>query len=235
MSISEALMICDNSYNDFFTDENKALLENILNEISSDTYFPDIYNIFLFARIPIDDIKCVFLGMEPYASWFMAGDSLLSEATGRSFEVRSVSDWNQKFKQSSLRNILKSLYYLHTGQKESLVIIREKINNGEFSLSQPHVWFDKMEEQGVVFLNASLTVKKDMPNSHKALWAKFTTRLIEYINYKNPHIKWILAGNQAHEKALNLTSNSIATHHPRLDSFVTECPFKYVKEVDWIR
>lgn len=235
MSVTEALMICDDSYKDFFTDENKALLENIFKDISSDTFFPDVYSIFLFARTPIKDIKCVFLGMEPYASWFMAGDSLMSEATGRSFEVRSVSDWNQKFKQSSLRNILKSLYYLHTGQKESLGVIREKINNGEFSLSPPHVWFDKMEEQGVIFLNASLTVKKDIPNSHKILWEEFTTRLIEYINYKNPHIKWILAGNQAQEKALNLTSNSIATHHPRLDNFVVECPFKYVREVNWIR
>ena len=228
-------MICDDSYKDFFTDENKTLLKNILNEISSDIYFPDIYSIFLFARIPISDIKCVFLGMEPYASWFKAGDSLISEATGRSFEVRSVSDWNQKFKQSSLRNILKSLYYLHTGQKESLDVIREKINRSEFPLSKPHIWFDKMEEQGVVFLNASLTVKKDAPNSHKTLWEEFTTRLIEYINCKNPHIKWILAGNQAQEKALNFTNNSIATHHPRLDSFVAECPFKYIKEVDWIR
>lgn len=223
------------SYKDFFTQSRIMQLQGIMNEISKDIYFPDANNIFRFMEVPISEIKCVLLGMEPYPSWTsLPNGTIIPEATGRSFEVKSVVNWSQKFKQSSMRNILKSLYYLYTGEKENLDTIRTKINTKEFPVPQPENWFNEMEKQGVVFLNATLTVKKAIPDTHKYIWNEFMTDLIKYINEKNPNIKWILAGKQAQEKAERLVNNAIITHHPRLDSFVMECPFKSVSDVNWL-
>ncbi len=220
----------------FFTPQKMKQLEDIINTVSKDTFFPIPSNIIRFAKIPAENVKCVVLGMEPYASWFCDEDgNIVPEATGRSFEVASVSRWDQPFKQTSLRNILKSLYYLHTGKLESMDTIREKISSGDFPISQPHEWFDKMEEQGVVFLNASLTVKKDKPNTHTHHWESFMTSLIEYYNSINPDIIWILAGDKAQSRALNLVNKAVLCPHPRVYGFVKECPFECVKDVEWIR
>lgn len=178
--------------------------------------------------------------MEPYASWYTVpstydnGEFIIPEATGRSFEVNSVTKWDQKFKQTSLRNILKSLYYMNTGKDETLEIIREKINSGDFSISQPHDWFDEMEKQGVVFLNATLTVRKDSPDSHRYLWDSFMTELISFINKQNPNIIWILAGDKAQNRALSLVNRAVICPHPRIARFVKSCPFEAVKTINWV-
>lgn len=230
----------EENYKDFLTTERRIQFKEMLRDIAaygdySTDFFPSISDMFRFMDVPVKDIKCVFLGMEPYPSWTTAENgTIIPEATGRSFEVRSVTDWSQKFKQSSMRNILKSLYYLHTNSKDDLNVVRNKIVSGEFPISQPPKWFDEMEKQGVVFLNAALTVQRGHPNTHQHIWEPFMTDLIEYINETNPDIKWILAGNQAQERAAHLVNHSVKVHHPRLDSFVTECPFKFVEEIHWI-
>ena len=159
---------------------------------------------------------------------------VVPEATGRSFEVNSMVTWTDKIKQSSLRNILKSLYYLETGEKKTVQEIREEIFSGNFSILPPHEWFDYLETQGVVFLNTSLTVKMDKAGSHLKLWESFMNDLVKYIDSKNPEIKWILAGKVSQERITPLISYSVQTDHPRLDSFVTQCPFAQVDDVDWI-
>ena len=216
-------------------------IKEISNVLLSESFFPAPHNIFRFAKTPIKDIKCVFLGMEPYASWYTVPSTydncefIIPEATGRSFEVNSVTEWNQKFKQTSLRNILKSLYYMDTRKDESLDAIREKIDSREFPISQPHDWFDEMEKQGVVFLNATLTVKKDSPDSHRHLWDDFMTDLISYMNKQNPDIIWILAGDKAQNRALSLVNRSVICPHPRIARFVKSCPFEAVETVNWIK
>lgn len=228
--------------NILFNNERLELFTEALRLVEEDThthtteFFP--FSDKILRSIPLNpkDVKCVFLGMEPYASWFYDDNrNIVPEATGRSFEVASVSDWNQKFKQSSLRNILKSLYFLHTGKDESLDVIREKIDSGEFPISQPHEWFDRMEEQGVVFLNASLTVRKDKPDTHTHLWEPFMNSLIKFYNSVNPGIIWILAGNTAQNRALRLVNRAVLCPHPRVYEFVKACPFESIKDVEWIR
>ena len=235
-------------YADFFINHQKEL-EKIMNTISKDIYFPVMKNIFNFAKTPISEIESVFVGMDPYPSWknvdyydfiddneviaLTTGEKIVPEATGRSFEVRSIDSWNEKFKQTSLRNILKALYYLKTKKLDSLTTIRKNINNGLFIIDKPHEWFDLMEGRGVVFLNASLTVKMDEPNSHEKLWNNFMTNLVIYINNKNPDIKWILAGKAAETRFAHLVNNPIISSHPRINKFITECPFSRV-DLTWM-
>ena len=54
-------------------------------------------------------------------------------------------------------------------------------------------------KQGCFMLNTALTVEKNNPNSHTALWYNFTKLLIEYISSNTNNVSWILMGKNAIE------------------------------------
>lgn len=72
--------------------------------------------------------------------------------------------------------------------------------------------------QGVLLLNAILTVEKDKPASHKDLgWETFTDAIISKINEKNTPVVFILWGNFAKSKASLITNKRhlvITSAHP---------------------
>ncbi len=223
-----------NSWKGFFTNEIIQELNDIENKIG-DNYFPQKENVLRFAQTDLNKIKCVIVGMEPYPSSFKINGKIVPEATGRSFEVNSLRDktWCQKFKQSSLRNILKAVYFNETSKIKSLDEIRTEIENNTFKISQPGEWFDNLEKQGVLFLNATLTVIPNSVDTHTKIWEEFMNKLIPYIDKKN--VKWLLWGNKARERVLPFinSDNAICSCHPRLAEFVNDNPFKYVKDIKW--
>ena len=61
---------------------------------------------------------------------------------------------------------------------------------------------DDWAEQGVLLLNATLTVKAHEPNSHKDLgWEKFTNFIIKEISDKKENVVFVLWGAFAQKKA----------------------------------
>ena len=59
----------------------------------------------------------------------------------------------------------------------------------------------KWAEQGVLLLNASLTVQKDMANSHRNKgWEVFTDEVIKKLNEREKPVIFMLWGNNAKEK-----------------------------------
>ena len=175
------------------------------------------------------------MGMDPYPSQFELDGKIIPEATGRSFEVKSIrgKSWSSKFKQSSLRNMLKAIYFNETNKKLSLDEIRCLIEDGSFEILPPGEWFDDLESQGVLFLNATLSVIPGKPDSHRKVWTDFMNELIVFIDKKNP--KWLLWGDKAQTRALPLIKeeNAFCAVHPRIASFVDENPFKNVPEINW--
>lgn len=227
------------SWNDFFTNKQfDALdeLEKIENLIGED-YFPSPQNVLRFMKLDINNIKYVIVGMEPYPSSFEKNGIIYPEATGRSFEVASLEgkSWNDKFKQSSLRNIIKTIYYNETNEKIDLDTLRKKIEIGEFKISNPSIWFNKTEKQGVLWLNATLTVQSYKVDTHKKFWAKFMEEVIIYMKNENPYLKWVLWGQPAKERVLPLVGeqNCICTMHPRLVGFIDENCFSSMKDIVW--
>lgn len=128
-----------------------AEMKRINKVLKSEEYFPAENKVFRFLELDPETIKFVIVGMEPYPTDYEKDGIYYPIATGRSFEVDNVVDWNQKFKQSSLRNILKAIYFECAGKEESLSKIRKEIEDGAFKISQPKEWFDNMEAQGVLF------------------------------------------------------------------------------------
>lgn len=132
----------------------------------------------------------------------------------------------------SLQNIYKELY-------EDLGIPPK--NDGDLT---------NWAKNGVLLLNAVLTVVKDTPASHRKLgWERLTDYIIKVLNEKNEPIVFILWGNFAKEKA-NLITNPkhlvITSPHPSPFSarygFFGSKPFSKTneflknngfKEIDW--
>ena len=77
---------------------------------------------------------------------------------------------------------------------------------------------DDWAEQGVLLLNATLTVKAHEPNSHKDLgWEKFTNFIIKEISDKKENIVFVLWGAFAQKKEELINSSQhfiIKSAHP---------------------
>jgi uracil-DNA glycosylase len=70
-------------------------------------------------------------------------------------------------------------------------------------------------KQGVLLLNASLTVVECMSNSHQRIWSKFMNKFIEIFSDNNPSVVYLLMGNESQKlKAHIKTGIIIETPHP---------------------
>ena len=128
-----------------------------------------------FNHCRFEDIKVVIIGQDPYH-----GDG---EANGLCFSV------NDGVKiPPSLRNIFREL----TDDLDTIFMP----TSGNL---------ERWAKQGVLLLNASLTVEKDKPNSHKHLkWNVFTDAVIEKISNQKEHVVFMLWGNFAQKKGLKI-------------------------------
>lgn len=108
----------------------------------------------------------------------------------------------------------------------------------------------KWTKEGVLLLNATLTVIKDTPNSHSKIgWDKFTDYVIKKINQKNEPVVFILWGNFARSKKEFITNPKhlvIESAHPSpfsaRNGFFGSKPFSKtnnyltkngIKPIDW--
>ena len=132
----------------------------------------------------------------------------------------------------SLKNIYKELY-------DDMGIPVSNVGNLE-------CW----AKEGVLLLNAVLTVEKDKPASHKNLgWENFTDAIIKKLNEKDTPVVFILWGNFARSKKSFITNPKhlvIESTHPSPFSanygFFGSKPFSKtnkflrennIKEIDW--
>ncbi len=222
------------AYEAFFTRERLDRLSRIAEQIGHD-FFPKAGHVLRFATVDPAALRCVIVGMDPYPSHTVAADgTVIPEATGRSFEVASVSDWGAKYRQASLRNMLKAIYYMERGQVPTMEDLRAALADGSFPVLPPHAWWDSLEKQGVLFLNASLTVLPGKPGSHTAYWDDFVTDLMVFLAESAPDAIWLLWGNVAQGRVPAEVTNKICSTHPRLPEFVRECPFARVPDIRWM-
>lgn len=220
--------------------------------ISSSRYFSDMLDfidtekdicpvkekVFRFFECDIKNAKCIILGMDPYPSTYFDNGKEIPVATGRSFEVANVKLWTDKYKQVSLSNIFKALWYYKYNELISIRDIRKKIGNSDFKYINIHSWFDAMENQGVIFLNATLTTKRGCPDSHTKMWKDFINELLKYIGNKNKNVKWLIWGENAKNRISGIVNEKmiIYTCHPATrvnNTFVSDCCFKSVSDIKW--
>ncbi|MCP4970206.1 MAG: uracil-DNA glycosylase [Arcobacter sp.] len=160
----------------FKVEKQKQYYKDLKKEIDSrykmSTVYPsqdDIFN--AFNKTPIDNLKVVILGQDPYHS--------IGQAQGLSFSTPS----NIK-NPPSMVNILKEIK--DDLKKDSIC------TNGDLT-----PWAD----QGVLLLNTILTVEESKPKSHHKLgWEIFTDNIIKHISKNCEDVIFILWGAPAIKK-----------------------------------
>ena len=177
---------------EFGAEYMKELKKKLAEELKSGfiIYPPpkQIFNAFNLA--PFDKVKVVILGQDPYHG--------RGQAHGLSF---SVPDGVTP--PPSLVNIFKEI--------ESDLAVKPpktpKIKNGNL---------ENWAMQGVLLLNAILTVRANSPASHRDLgWEKLTNAAIKALSDKKEHIVFLLWGKFAQEKeSLIDTSKHIVLKAP---------------------
>ena len=201
----------------------KDLINNVAQEYKNGECFPPQDLIFAaFEKCDYNDLKVVIIGQDPYHG--------CGEANGLCF---SVND-NIKIP-PSLRNIFK------------------EINNDLGYIMLPTSGnLEHWAKQGILLLNNTLTVRKDLPNSHKHLnWNVFTDEVINIISSQKQNIVFLLWGNFAIKKGSKIDKNKhliLESGHPSPMSAnqgkwfgnqhfsKTNCYLKSknIKEIDWI-
>ncbi len=155
-------------------------LQSFVNqEYAIKTCFPPKHQIFsAFNLCSINDLKVVIIGQDPYHGQ--------GEANGLCF---SVND-NIKIP-PSLRNIFKEV-----NADLNYTSIYENGN------------LQRWSKQGILLLNATLTVEKDKAASHqKQGWETFTAAVISIINSEKSNIVFLLWGNYAKKVGLKINAN----------------------------
>lgn len=167
---------------DIYSENEKEMIEMETNietiNVKLNGYFetfpPPQYIFNAFNQFDFDNLKIVIIGQDPYH-----GEG---QAMGLSFSVP------QGIKiPPSLINIYKELKLEYPTYQIP--------NHGDLTM-----W----AKQGVLLLNASLTVQQSKANSHESYWkkSKFTDEVIKYISEHCDGIIFMLWGNYAKNKKL---------------------------------
>lgn len=152
------------------------LMKAVDEEYKNHICFPPKELIFsAFNNCSFEDIKVVIIGQDPYHG--------VGEANGLAF---SVND-NIKIP-PSLRNIFR------------------EVNDDLDSIFMPASGnLKRWARQGVLLLNASLSVRIDTPNSHKHLkWRIFTDAVIQKISEEKENVVFMLWGSFAQKKGAKI-------------------------------
>jgi len=224
------------SWQNFLTRETKELISQIEEKVTQKIFTPSADKVLRFLEVPLDKIKVIILGQDPYPQ--------PGVATGRAFEVGTLKSWNEPFKNVSLKNILRAIYQSYSGETIKFSELKQKLDN-EFPVLPPNKLFSHWEREGVLMINTAFTCETGKPGSHKKQWEEFTQLILKFLQTNTKEATWFLWGSHAQEATENLDlQNFIATHHPMMcynkpgrdKDFLygkINCFGGFIPEIDW--
>ena len=165
------------------------LLLQVAAEYQEHTCFPPQALLFnAFSLFSMDDLKVVVIGQDPYHG--------VGEANGLCFSVNDGVAIPP-----SLKNI-----FLEINREYDRLFFPTSGN------------LERWARQGVLLLNAGLSVRKDLANSHKHLkWGVFTDAVIQYISDHTAGVVFMLWGSFAQKKGRKIDPEKhlvLSTGHP---------------------
>jgi len=233
----DSLEKIDSSWDHFLSPEIISLLTSIENQIYPQDFTPSVSRILNFLTLPLNKVKIIILGQDPYPQ--------KGVATGRAFEVGTLKSWDQTFNNISLKNIVRAIYFAYRNEYLKFSDIKKRTDK-DFLINSPDKIFNEWEKQGVLLLNTSFTCEIGKSNSHEKLWEPFTNKLLQYISQTNNEIIWFIWGNNAKSIINGIDIKSkIESMHPMMcykkdgrdDDFLfgTINPFKETKHlINWL-
>ena len=174
-SVDSFKLCLEPSWREALKDEfTKPYLSNCLKSVRSSNHVvlpPKEDVLNAFKLCPFNKVKVVIVGQDPYKN--------IGEAHGLSFSVRKGVKIPP-----SLLNIYKEL---------------EREYPGQFTRPK-HGFLENWAKQGVLLLNATLTLDKGESNSHKKFgWTNFTSAAIRALNKNRKGIVYLLWGKDAEQ------------------------------------
>lgn len=165
------------------------LITFVKSEYQKSTVYPPAKFIFnAFDLTPFDKVKVVILGQDPYHG--------PNQANGLAFSVNDNVPTPP-----SLLNIYKEI--------ESDLGVKTKNKNGNL---------EDWAKQGVLMLNATLTVRAHTAGSHQNKgWEKFTDAVVKILSEQKENLVFILWGSYAQKKGSVIDENKhlvIKSPHP---------------------
>jgi uracil-DNA glycosylase len=165
------------------------LITFVKSEYQKSTVYPPARFIFnAFDLTPFNKVKVVILGQDPYHG--------VNQANGLAFSVN-----DNVAIPPSLINIYKEI--------ESDLGVKTKNKNGNL---------ENWAKQGVLMLNATLTVKANQAGSHQNKgWEKFTDAVVKILSEQKENLVFILWGSYAQKKGVVIDENKhlvIRSAHP---------------------
>ena len=203
----------------------EELTDFVKKEYAEQKIYPAPKNIFrAFELTPFNDVKIVILGQDPYHG--------AHQAIGLSFAVEKGITLPP-----SLRNIYKELE-----SDLGKPLPEETRSDGDLT---------RWAEQGVLLLNATLTVRAGAAGSHQGKgWEQFTDAAIKALSDGREHLVFILWGNYARQKRTLIDTSKhlvIESAHPSpfsaASGFFGSKPFSkaneylerhHEKPIDWV-
>ena len=213
---------------DYFDSPAWSKLENNIQAVLNSDFKsvrPEPQNFFkALALTPVDSVKAVIIGQDPYHSPGLA--------QGLAFSIPASIPINSREFPSSLRNISKALALEGFGP----------LPHGDL-----HDWAN----QGALLLNTALSVKLGQAGSHTNLgWKTFIDHLISKLALKKPSLVWLLWGGHAQSKKDLIEPGQdqliLQSSHPSgLGVYKTDRPFlepgtarscmHFTKTNDWLQ
>ncbi|TPX50455.1 hypothetical protein SeMB42_g02241 [Synchytrium endobioticum] len=191
----ERSTMCPDWFETFGTELEKGYFLKIKRILEADeskgiTIYPPKDRIYTFTKCPLSKIKVVVLGQDPYHG--------VGQAHGLCFSVQKGVP-----PPPSLINIFKEL----------------ENDLGKDNFRRPsHGYLESWCSQGVLLLNAALTVQKDKANSHASIgWERFTDAIVDYINKNCKNVVFMLWGGNAQKKAKKVNQSKhlvLKSAHP---------------------
>jgi uracil-DNA glycosylase len=165
------------------------LTEFVKKEYKNETVYPAPKYIFrAFDLCPFEKVKVVILGQDPYHG--------KGQANGLAFAV------DEKMAvPPSLQNIYKEI-------QADCGLSREASAKCEESKTKRDGDLTRWAEQGVLLLNATLTVRANLAGSHQGRgWELFTDAAIKALSENREHLVFMLWGNYAKAKGAHIDRN----------------------------
>ncbi len=188
----------------------KDLVAFVKSEYQKTTIYPPPKDIFrAFDMCSFDEVKVVILGQDPYH-----GEG---QANGLCFAV-----YEGVRQPPSLQNIFKELKAdigkSHLNSYQFTTIHSKQIQNSKFNTHNYSSNLESWARQGILLLNATLTVRKDSAGSHQGKgWETFTDAVVKKLSDEKEHLVFLLWGNYAKQKGAVIDRTKhlvLETAHP---------------------
>ena len=169
------------------------ILQNLYNEREAGKRFtPPLKQVFrAFEECPVDALKVVMVGQDPYQHFGVAdGLAFSCSNTGKA----------QPSLQKMFEAIGQTVYEEHREQNPDLT---------------------RWANQGVLLLNSALTCQVDKVGSHYGIWRDFIAYVLDILNFTNSGLIFVLMGKQAQElePLIGQQHHIIKTTHPAYASY----------------